>query len=141
MKYACLVYINPENASNLSDKDIEKIVSDCSEWVDELECTGKHVFSSGLQAPSTATTLRKRNGEVAVTDGPFAETKEFLGGFTLLEARDLNEAIMHGMKLAEICGGTVEVRPDMDPFAEMSDPMDKRLAAAIRHAMAEQQPA
>src|SRR2546421_196331 len=108
MKYACLVYINPENAAAVSDADFDRIVANVGAWVEELESQGKHVYSTGLQAPSTATTLRRRNGEIVVTDGPFAETKEFLGGLTVLEARDLNEALLQGMKLAEVCGGTVE---------------------------------
>src|SRR4051794_19641418 len=116
MKYACLVYLDPANAAAITDADMDKIVAEVGAWVDDLEKNGKHVFSAGLQATSTATTLRKRNGEIAVTDGPFMETKEILGGLTILEARDLNEALLHGMKLAECCGGTVEVRPEMDPF-------------------------
>ena len=96
------------------------------------------MFSEGLQAATTATTLRKRNGEIVVTDGPFAETKEVLGGFTILEARDLNEAILQGMKLAEACRGTVEVRPVFDPMGELTDPMDKMCATAIRRTMKEE---
>lgn len=135
MKYACLVYINPENFAAITDADFDRMIVECGGWVEELERNGKHVFSSGLQSPSTATTLRRRNGEIAVTDGPFAETKEFLGGLTVLEARDLNEALLQGMKLAEICGGTVEVRPELDPFADLSDPMDRKCAAAIRRSV------
>jgi len=138
MKYACLVYINPEDHANISDSDFDKIVSECGAWVADLEKNGKHVFSTGLQAPTTATTLRRRSNEIAATDGPFAETKEFLGGLTVLEARDLNEALIQGTKLAQICGGTVEVRPELDPFLDMPDPMDQRCAAAIRRSMAKE---
>jgi hypothetical protein len=138
MKYACLVYINPESAPLFTDDVFDKVVAECGGWVEDLEKNGKHVFSTGLQAPSTATTLRKRNGEIVVTDGPFAETKEFLGGLTVLEARDLNDAILQGMKLADACGGTVEIRPELDIFGDLTDPTDIRCAAAIRRSMKEE---
>ena len=135
MKYACLVYIDPANAPMITDELMDTMVAECGGWVDELEKNGKHVFSSGLQSTTTATTLRNRNGEIVVTDGPFAETKEHLGGITVLEARDLNDAILQAMRLAEHCGGTVEVRPVLDPFGELTDPMDIKSAAAIRRSI------
>jgi len=132
MKYACLVYNNPNDTASITDADLDRMIANWDVWMSELEKLGKHVFSSGLQSTVTATTLRKCNGQVAISDGPFAETKEILGGFTIIEARDLNEALIHAKKLAEICGGTVEVRPQFDPFADLIDPMDKRCAAAFK---------
>lgn len=140
MKYACLVYINPDNAPRFDDEVIEKTISDCGAWIGELERNNNHVFSAGLQAPSTAVTLRKRNGEITTTDGPFAETKEFLGGLTVLEARDLNDAIRQASRLAEVCGGAVEVRPEMDPFGELSDPMDRKFAEVLRRMIKQEAP-
>jgi hypothetical protein len=138
MKYACLVYTDPANSPSITDEVMDQMVKECGSWVDELEKNGKHVFSSGLQSITTATTLRNRNGEIVVTDGPFAETKEHLGGITVLEARDLNDAILQAMKLAAHCGGTVEVRPALDPFGELTDPMDIKCAAAIRRSIKEE---
>ena len=132
MKYICLVYQEEQNLENMSEQDIARTVSEVGSWINDLEQSGTHVFSSGLQAPETAATLRMRNGEVTVTDGPFSETKEFLGGFTIIEARDLNEAVMQATKLATACRGTIEVRPEMNPFGDMQTPLDKKLAAAIR---------
>jgi hypothetical protein len=72
------------------------IVAECQDaaaWNEGIQKAGHHVFTSGLQSPRTARTLRKRNGELSITDGPFTETKECLGGFTIIEARDMHEAI------------------------------------------------
>jgi hypothetical protein len=135
MNYICLVYQSEEDGKTITQEDFDEITPACLSWVDELEKNGKHVYSAGLQSPSTSTTMRRRNGEIVVTDGPFAETKEVLGGFTILEARDLNEAILQGMKLAEACRGTVEVRPVFDPKGELTDPIDKMCAKAILKAM------
>jgi hypothetical protein len=79
--------------------------------VDELRSSGQHIAADALQTVETATTIRVRNGKVSITDGPFAETKEQLGGFFLIEARDLNEAIRIASKIAGARIGCVEVRP------------------------------
>ena len=134
MKYICLVYHDPKQLHSISSPDLESIVKNVDVWLGELEAGGKHVFSAGLQSPSTATSFRERDGDTLMTDGPFAETKECLGGFTIIEARDLNEALQQGSKLARACGGTVEVRPLMDPNGELTDPFDQKLAAALRSA-------
>jgi len=96
MKYACLVYIEGKNQDSLSEADLDAIVAECAAaeaWREELQKGGHYVFSAGLQSVTTAATVRHRSGKVSVTDGPFAETKEFLGGFTIIEARDINEAL------------------------------------------------
>lgn len=134
MNYVCLVYRDEAASPSISDEEFKGIVAAVGSLIGELEQNGKHVFSSGLQATSTATTLRPREGGVSVTDGPFAETKECLGGFTILTARDLNEAIQWASKLAAACQGTVEVRPAMCPDADVTDPEDKRLFAILREA-------
>jgi hypothetical protein len=135
MKYACLVYHDPEKLAGLSEAEqLAAILAECEAagaWQAELQRGGHHVFSVGLQGSCTATTVRKRDGKVSLTDGPFAETKEFLGGFTIIEARDLNEALRLVSKFVSALV-TVEVRPLFEPNAELSDPLDQRIAAALR---------
>jgi hypothetical protein len=89
------------------------------------------VFSAGLQAGRTAITVRKQNGKVFMSDGPFAETKEFLGGFTIIEARDMNEALQIVSKF-QTRMISIEVRPVMEPNTELTDPMDRKIAEAVQ---------
>jgi hypothetical protein len=131
MKYACLVYQEESKLAALSDAELGDIVAGCAEWVDELERSGRHVFSAGLQSFRTAAAVRIRDGRVLTTDGPFAETKECLGGFTIFEARDFNEAMQVAARLPAARSGTVEVRALMDPAAVLSDPVDRKVAALI----------
>jgi hypothetical protein len=132
MKYICLVYHEESTLAALPRADLEALVGECGAWVGDLKKGGHHVFSAGLQSVRSATTLRSRNGELAMSDGPFAETKEFLGGFTIINARDLNEAIQLASKLPAVQVGTIEVRPVLEPDVESADPLDQKLAAAIR---------
>ena len=132
MKYICLVYHEEKKLGALSQDELDGLVGECGSWVADLEKGGHHVFSAGLQSIRTATTVRERSGKLAMTDGPFAETKEFLGGFTIIEARDLNEALQLASKLPAVRVGSIEVRPVLDPNAELSDPLDQKIAAAIR---------
>jgi hypothetical protein len=81
---------------------------------EELKRAGAWVFSGGLHAPDTATVLRLKDGDVLMTDGPFTEGKEVLGGFTILKAPDLDAALSWGRKMAEIIGLPIEVRPFQD---------------------------
>jgi len=132
MKYICLVYHEEKNLEAISHEQLCAMVGECGVWVEELEKGGHHVFSAGLQSVRTATTLRSRNGKLVLSDGPFAETKEILGGFTIIEARDLNEAIQIASKLPGVRIGTVEVRPVLEPDQELTDPLDRKIGAAIR---------
>ncbi len=132
MKYLCMVYQDPETMKALSEDELAGIVAEVGGWIEELEKGGHHVYSMGLQSSRTAATVRERGGKLSVTDGPFAETKEQFGGFTVIEARDLNEAIQLVSKMPSARLGSVEVRPAMDLEAELSDPLDRRAAAAIR---------
>lgn len=134
MKYICLVYNEAGKLDALTDDEFAQHVGKCGAWVGELEAAGRHVFSSGLQSFRSAATVRIRNGGLSVTDGPFAETKEQLGGFTILEARDLNEAIQLASQLDVARIGSVEVRALFDLGVEPTDPLDRRVAAAIRRA-------
>jgi hypothetical protein len=133
MKYACLVYHEQKDA--VSEAELAAIVAECQDavaWNEELRKGGHHVFTAGLQSVRTARTVRNRNGKLSITDGPFAETKECLGGLTIIDATDLNEALQLVSKFpARIT--SVEVRPVMDPDAELTDPGDRRIATALRH--------
>jgi len=134
MKYACLVYIEDKKQEALSEELLNAIVAECdaaAAWQAELKKGGHHVFSAGLQLVSTAITVRNRNGKLSMTDGPFAETKEFLGGFTIIEARDMNEALRLVSKF-QTRMLTIEVRPIKEPNAELTDPIDRKIAEAIQ---------
>ena len=95
-------------------EDLERISADLAAIHRDLEAAGGWVFAGGLHSPSTATVLRPRDGEVLVTDGPFAEGKEHLGGFTIIRAEDLDAALRWGRRFAEAIGLPIEVRPFRD---------------------------
>jgi hypothetical protein len=92
-------------------EELARISADLDALNAELKATGAWVFAGGLHPPSTATVLRARDGEVLVTDGPFAEGKEHIGGFTIVRAPDLDAALEWGRRLAEAIGLPIEVRP------------------------------
>ncbi|HEX9626555.1 MAG TPA: YciI family protein [Acidiferrobacterales bacterium] len=104
MKYLCLVYGDERDMENMPD-------GECFDYVEALQKAGHHIAAEALQPVHTATTVRVRNGKVSITDGPFAETKEQLAGFYLIDARDLDEAIQIAAKIPPAMVGCVEVRP------------------------------
>jgi hypothetical protein len=104
VKYACLVYLEGEKLHAVPD-------SECAACGEGFRERGLLVAAEALQPIDTATTVRVRNGKVSITDGPFAETKEQLAGFYLIEAADLNEAIQIASKIPPAREGSVEVRP------------------------------
>jgi hypothetical protein len=104
VKYLCLVYGEERAFENVAD-------SSCVAYDESIRDSGHCIASEALQPVSTATTVRVRNGKVSVTDGPFAETKEYLAGFYLIEARDLNEAIQLASRIPPAQVGSIEVRP------------------------------
>ena len=104
MKYLCLVYLEAGKLHAVPDRE-------CADCGAEFRGRGVLVAAEALQPVETATTVRVRNGKTAVTDGPFAETKEQLAGFYLIEARDLNEAIQLASKIPPAREGSIEVRP------------------------------
>ena len=114
MRYLCLVYIDEKKLGALSKSEMDALIADALAYDDELRKSGHYIASDALQSVQTATTLRMRNGRLSITDGPFAETKEQLGGFILIEARDLNEAMHVAAKIPPGRIGSVEVRPVME---------------------------
>jgi hypothetical protein len=104
MKYLCLVYGEEGALQAMDDRH-------CVAFDEEVRNSGHCIASEALQPVASATTVRVRNGKVSVTDGPFAETKECLAGFYMIEARDLNEAIQIASKIPPAQVGSVEVRP------------------------------
>jgi hypothetical protein len=111
MKYLCLVYVEEKELDALPKNAFDERVAECLAHGEEIRKSGHYVLSEALQPSHTATTVRIRNGELSATDGPFAETKEQLGGFYLIEARDLDEAIQVASKIPPARGGSIEVRP------------------------------
>ena len=93
MKYICLGYIEEKLFEGMTESERNTFMDECFAYDHELRKNGHFIAGEALQGPRTATTLRYRGGKLSVTDGPFAETKEFLGGIMLLEAKDLNHAI------------------------------------------------
>ena len=111
MKYICLGYIEPGKFENLSESDRNAMVDECLTYDDELRKNKHFAGGEALQPPQTATTLRWKNGKVSITDGPYAETKEQIGGILILEARDLNHAIQLMSKHPGVKAGPFEIRP------------------------------
>ena len=111
MRYLCQVWFEPSVLERMSDEEKRTLDRDSAGYDLDLEVSGHMIHAEALQSPSSAVTVRVRNGETAVTDGPFIETKEYLGGFILIDAKDLNDAIRvaAGIPLAKL--GSIEVRP------------------------------
>lgn len=114
MKYLCLVYLDEKNMQAMSSAEWEALNRECLACGDGFRDKGVLHAAEALQPVTTATTVRVRGGKMSATDGPFAETKEQLAGFYLLEARDLNEAIQFAGKIPPARFGCVEVRPIRD---------------------------
>ena len=104
MKYLCLVYLDEKRLGELPDED-------CVEFDQSIRGSGHCIASEALESVQTATTVRVRDGKVAITDGPFAETKEQLAGFYMIDAADLDEAIRIAARIPPARVGSIEVRP------------------------------
>jgi hypothetical protein len=111
MKYLCLMYLDETAGLNVPQDAIDKGVAECRAFFDAIQQNGQLLGRNTLQPTRTATTVRVRDGKTITTDGPFAETKEQLGGYFLIEARDLNEAIRVAAGFPGARWGCVEVRP------------------------------
>jgi len=99
----------------MSRNESEQIAQESSAYNEELQQRGHHIAAQALQPVNTAVTVRVRKGKVSVSDGPFAETKEVIGGFLLIHAKDLNEAIHIASKIPAARLGSIEVRPVFEP--------------------------
>lgn len=114
MKYLCLIYLDEKTLETAPADLVEAVGKECLDHCEALRQAGQLIASERLESVQTATTVRCRDGKLAVTDGPFAETKEQLAGFYLIEARDLNEAIRIASHIPPGQLGCIEVRPVAD---------------------------
>jgi len=125
MKYLCMVYIDEEKLDALSESELDALDGESLAYDEQLRKSGHYLVSNALQSVQTATTIRLRKGKTFTTDGPFAETKEQLGGFIQIEASNLDEAIRIASKIPPARLGCIEVRP----VKELTQPV----AQAIRN--------
>src|SRR5713226_4599704 len=114
MKYLCLIYEDQTQWAKMPKAEVDKVFAEYGAYTEGIKKSGHYLGGDALQPTHTATTLRVRNGKLSTTDGPFAETKEQLGGYYLLEAKDLNDAIQVAAKIPGARMGGVEVRPVME---------------------------
>lgn len=129
MKYICLGYLDEDKWQAMSEKEREALMDECFAYDDVLREGGYFAGGEALQNARSAVTLQWRNGKVSTTDGPFAETKEQLGGILVLEARDLNHAIQLMSKHPGVKAGPFEIRP-ADDLAAMVAQSEQRRAKA-----------
>lgn len=118
MKYLCLAYEEEKILNDLSRGEWDALREETLAYVKSLQDRGHLIDTRPLQSATTATTVQVRNGKVLTTDGPFAETREQLGGYFLIEARDFNEAIQIAAKWPSARFGTIEVRPIEEQLRE-----------------------
>ena len=125
MKYICLGYIEEKKWETMPENERNAMMDECFAYDDVLRKNGHFAGGEALQSPQSATTLRWKNGKVSITDGPYAETKEQLGGILVLEARDLNHAIQLMSKHPGVKAGPFEIRPAAD-LTEMIRKSERR---------------
>src|SRR6185295_4547319 len=125
MKYVCLGYIEAGKFENMAESERNTFVDGCFTYDDVLRKNGHFAGGEALQPPGSAVTLRSHGGKVVVTDGPYAETKEQIGGILILEANDLNHAIQLMSKHPGVRAGPFEIRPAAD-LAEMIGESERR---------------
>jgi hypothetical protein len=127
MKYICLGYLDEMKWDTMSERDRNALVDECLAYDDALRKDGHFAGGEALQSARNATTLRWKNGKVSITDGPYAETKEQLGGILVLEAKDLNHAIQLMSKHPGVKVGPFEIRAAED-MTEMVAESERRRA-------------
>ena len=111
MKYLCLIYEDEKRFSQTPKQEMDAIMKEYGAFGESIKKSGHYVAGHQLHTTDSATTVRSRNGKVSTTDGPFAETKEQLGGFYLIEAKDLNDAVQVASRIPSVRFGSIEVRP------------------------------
>jgi len=131
MKYLCLIYDDEKNFVNMSKSDLDATMAEYFQFTEGIKKSGHYIGGEALQPVHTATTVRVRNGKMSTTDGPFAETKEQLGGFYFIEARDLNDAIQVASRIPSAKIGSIEVRPIQD-FSKEREERAAAQAAKVR---------
>jgi hypothetical protein len=114
MKYALLIYASEQDWANQTEEASQAQFQEYMAFTKDIVDRGIYQSGEALQATATATTVRVRDGETLTTDGPFAETKEQLGGFYVVEAKDLDEAVEIAARIPDVRGGSIEVRPVME---------------------------
>jgi hypothetical protein len=127
MKFLCLAYEEQRALDALSENEWHALRKETLDYVDRLQKSGRLIIAQALQSATTASTLRVRSGKLSVIDGPFAETKEQIGGFFLIEARDFDEAVQVAAQWPSARIGSIEVRPIEEELR-----MDGRYATASR---------
>ena len=111
MKYLCLIYDEEAKMTSMSKDQSDAFMGEYFAFTEDIKKSGHYLGGEALKPVSTATTVRLRNGKISTTDGPFAETKEQLGGYYLIEARDLNDALQVASRIPSVRIGSIEVRP------------------------------
>jgi len=119
MKYVCLGFIDETKFAGIPPADAKKMMEDCFAYDDELRRGGHFLGGEALDSARSAVTLRMNAGDVEITDGPYAETKETLGGILLLEARDMNHAISLMSKHPDVKMLPFEIRPANEKINEL----------------------
>jgi hypothetical protein len=114
MKYLCLIYDEEKSMAARPKSDSDAMMGEYHAFTESIKKSGHYVAGEALQPVQTASTVRVRSGKLSTTDGPFAETKEQLGGFYMIEARDLNGAIQIAARIPSAKSGSIEVRPVWD---------------------------
>jgi hypothetical protein len=117
MKYLCLIYENEKGWEQMPKDQADAVMGEYFAFTESIKKSGHYIGGEGLQPTQTATSIRVRNGKISATDGPYVETKEQLGGFYLIDAKDLNDAIRVASRIPSAQWGAVEVRP-IQEFAE-----------------------
>jgi hypothetical protein len=130
MKYVCLGYMDPNKWGAMLESERTAFIDECFAYDDVLRMNGHFVGGEALRGPQNAATLRFQNGRVSVTDGPYAETKEQLGGILILEAMDLNHAIQLMSKHPGVRGGSFEIRPTEDLTQMIRESSERRRSPA-----------
>jgi len=128
MKFICLGYIDPKQWEALNDNERNAMMDECFDYDDVLRANCHFAGGEALDSPERAATLRWKNGKVSVTDGPYAETKEQLGGILILEANDLRHAIELMSKHPGVKAGPFEIRPAVDLTAMVRESEQRRVA-------------
>jgi hypothetical protein len=114
MRYLCLIYDNEQQWSTMPKDQSDALMGEYGNFTQGIKKSGHYIGGEALQPTQTATTLRIRNGKISTTDGPYAETKEQLGGYYLIDAKDLNDAIQVASKIPSARLGSIEIRPIME---------------------------